>query len=175
MSHPLENYRHLLVRVDALCRAIETALAEQITCRAGCSSCCTAITIFPVEAAALRHELASLSCDRRIEIQEHVSAHDNGERCPLLFNRQCLLYAARPIICRTHGLPIVYSDQEERTSDCCPLNRGDGQPIPGTHVIDLDTLNTLLVSVNALYLRQSGMKASVERFTIAKALREPLI
>ena len=54
MSRLLDNYQQLVARIDALCQAIDASLGEQITCSEGCSSCCTAITLFPVEAAALQ-------------------------------------------------------------------------------------------------------------------------
>ena len=84
-----------------------------------------------------------------------------------------MLYTARPIICRTHGLPIIYSEGSQRKVDCCPLNLSeDEQPVTGTAVIDLDRLNTLLVAVNALYLSHADVTGLPERLTIADALKE---
>ncbi|MFA7059676.1 MAG: hypothetical protein WC156_02510, partial [Pedobacter sp.] len=57
MDDLLENYCHLVARVDALCQGIEKSLREQITCAEGCSACCTSITLFPVEAVALNSAL----------------------------------------------------------------------------------------------------------------------
>lgn len=172
MENLLDNYYQMVSRVDALCRGIVDVLSAQITCSAGCSSCCTSITIFPVEAAVLQAALALLPDARRAAILSHVAAHAQGERCPLLDDHHCLLYAARPIICRTHGLPIVYTEGSERKSDCCPLNLSDGdQPLSGSAVIDLDRLNTLLVAVNALYLSHADVTGLPERLTIAEALK----
>jgi Fe-S-cluster containining protein len=170
MPHALDNYNQLTARVDALCNGIETALGDQITCSAGCSSCCTSITVFPVEAAAMREVLGNLPHEKVTEILRHISAHADNERCPLLFHHHCLLYEARPIICRTHGLPIVYTSDGLRNSDCCPRNVTDTASLPGSSVIDLDTLNTLLVAVNAAYLSHSDSPASPERLTIAEVI-----
>jgi Fe-S-cluster containining protein len=162
----------MVSRVDALCRGILDALSGQISCSEGCSSCCTAITLFPVEAAALNSALEALPEVERDAILRHVAEHAGGERCPLLEDHRCLLYMARPIICRTHGLPIVYSEGNEQKSDCCPLNLGDGeQPLSGSTVIDLDRLNALLVAVNALYLSHADLTNLPERLTIAEALK----
>lgn len=170
MSPLFENYRQLVARTDALCRVIESALGEQITCSAGCSGCCTSITIFPVEAAVLREELSRLPSRRREAILKHVTRQAGNERCPLLFRRRCLLYHARPIICRTHGLPIVYSAGGTLKSDCCPRNlRGTGST-SGAHVVDLDRLNTVLAAVNVLFSAQSGLDADAARLTIAEAV-----
>lgn len=172
MENPLDNYYQMVARVDALCRGIRDMLSDRITCSAGCSSCCTAITLFPVEAAALNAALEALPEARQAAIRRHVAARAGGERCPLLEDQRCLLYAARPIICRTHGFPIVYTEGSERTVDCCPLNLGEAeQPLSGSAIIDLDRLNTLLVAVNALFLSQADVIGLPERLTIAEALK----
>jgi len=172
MENLLDNYYQMVSRVDALCRGIRAVLSGRITCSEGCSSCCTAITLFPVEAAALNVALETLPDARQAGIRRHVAAHAGGERCPLLEDHRCLLYAARPIICRTHGLPIIYTEGSERKVDCCPLNLGEGeQPLSGSDIIDLDRLNTLLVAVNALYLSHADASGLPERLTIAEALK----
>jgi len=172
MKKLLDNYDQMVARVETLCRGILDLLAGQITCSAGCSSCCTSITIFPVEAAALEAALAELPEERQAVIRQHVQEHADGERCPLLQDHRCLLYAARPIICRTHGLPIIYNDGDQRTIDCCPLNLTETEePLSGAAVIDLDRLNSLLVAVNALYLSHADAPQQPERLTIAQALK----
>jgi Fe-S-cluster containining protein len=172
MENLLDNYYQMLARVDALCRGIQDVLSGQITCSAGCSSCCTAITLFPVEAAALNAALEALPEARRNAIRLHVAAQAGGERCPLLEDHRCLLYAARPIICRTHGLPIMYSEGNQRKTDCCPLNLNEEiLSISGSAIIDIDRLNTLLVAVNALFLSHADAADLPERLTIAQALK----
>ena len=170
MPNFLDNYNQLVARIDALCETIQASLREQITCSEGCSSCCTAITIFPVEAAALRAALNKLPEQEADNIRRHISTHGNSERCPILLNHRCLLYQARPIICRTHGLPIIYTESDQRKSDCCPLNLSETGSITGSSVIDLDKLNPLLVAVNALYLSQTENLETTERLTIVEAL-----
>jgi len=172
MNNLLANYYQMVSRVDTLCRGIQDVLSERITCREGCSGCCTSITIFPVEAAALRAALQALPEEEQAAIRRHVADQAAGERCPLLKDRRCLLYAARPIICRTHGLPIIYSEEGQRKADCCPLNLNDAQlPLSGSAIIDLDKLNPLLVAVNALYLSHADSGDLPERLTIAAALK----
>lgn len=170
MSHFLDNYKQLIARVDALCGEIETSLGDQITCSEGCSSCCTAITVFPVEAAAMRHALEQLPGQQAEEIRHHVSAHANDERCPLLNHHRCMLYEARPIICRTHGLPIVYTADGHRNSDCCPHNLSETGALSGANVVDLDKLNTLLAAINSIFLSRTETYGSELRVTIADAL-----
>jgi Fe-S-cluster containining protein len=170
MSHFLDNYKQLTARVNALCNRIAETLGEQITCSAGCSSCCTAITIFPVEAAAMREALENLPAIQAEEIRRQISEHATDERCPLLLHHHCMLYDARPIICRTHGLPIVYTSDDQRNSDCCPLNLTGAESLSGSSVVDLDKLNTLLVAVNATYLSQTDSTEADMRVTISEAI-----
>ena len=170
MSHFLENYRQLTSRVDALCNAIAANLGGQITCSEGCSSCCTSITVFPVEAAAMRETLENLPDRQAEEIIRHVSDHAKGERCPLLLHHRCLLYESRPIICRTHGLPIIYTTDGRHSSDCCPHNLAEVESVSGSMVVDLDKLNTLLVAVNSIYMSQTETTETDLRVTIAEAL-----
>ena len=170
MTNLLDNYRQLVIKIDALCQGIEAALGGQIICSAGCSSCCTAITIFPVEAAALQDALDALPVHESEAIRQHVMQHTDGERCPLLSHHRCLLYASRPIICRTHGLPIVYSEEGQHKSDCCPLNLNETGSLPGSSTVDLDKLTTLLVAVNSLFMSQADVIEPLERLTICEAI-----
>jgi len=170
MPIPPPSYRQLITKIDTLCREIESALGEQITCYEGCSSCCTSITIFPVEAAALREALHALSGREAEAVRLHVARNADGERCPLLLDHRCLLYSARPVICRTHGLPILYTEDNQLKSDCCPHNMTASESVNGRNVVDLDKLNALLVAVNSLYLSQPEMSDCPERLTIAGAI-----
>lgn len=170
MPKYLENYHQLVERADTLCRSIQTALGDRITCAEGCSDCCTSITLFPVEAVALNSALNCLPDEIADAIRKHVAEHASGERCPLLEHRRCLLYHARPIICRTHGLPILYNHDDERRVDCCPRNDLGNESLPGSSVIDLERLNALLVAINALFISQTETAAFPERISIADAL-----
>jgi Fe-S-cluster containining protein len=170
MSQFLENYKQLTTRVDALCSAIAAALGEQMTCSEGCSSCCTSITVFPVEAAAMLEALEDLPDLHAEKIRRHIAEHADDERCPLLLHHRCMLYEARPIICRTHGLPIIYTTDGRRNSDCCPLNLTETESVSGSSVVDLDKLNTLLVAVNSIYMSQTESVEADMRVTIAEAL-----
>lgn len=171
MENVLDNYRQVITRIDDLCRDIKAALHEQISCSEGCSSCCTSFTLFPVEAASLKAALDALPDLEADAIRSHVRRYAAGERCPLLSHDRCLLYVARPIICRTHGLPILYTDSTERRIDCCPRNLEGCESLSGSAVIDVDRLNVLLAAVNALFRSQTETPHDIpERLTIAEAL-----
>ncbi len=158
MAQPLENYHRLLDKVDQLCEGITTLLGDALTCHAGCSSCCIGISVFPVEAAALIEAAGQLPPEQYQQLKHQLSNPQDGDRCPLLLADRCLLYQARPIICRTHGLPILITEEAGRRVDVCPRNCKGMERMPGGALIDLERLNSLLVSVNVLYLREFGIK-----------------
>lgn len=170
---PLDNYRDLLARVDNLCRTITGEFAAQLACRPGCAGCCRHISLFPVEAVALAVALGRLPVEQAATIRARAGGASPDGPCPLLANGLCLLYEARPIICRTHGLPLLTALEGKRSVDFCPLNFRGLDSLPGSAVIDLDRLNTTLAAINALFVAEffSGATAGKERLSIAEALR----
>lgn len=152
----LANYRVLVNRVDNLCAAVSTEFATQITCHAGCSGCCRELTLFPVEAAALLAALADLPAERR---PLPATATTNGESnsCPLLVDGLCLIYANRPIICRTHGLPLLLQVGGENRVDFCPENFRQTTTLPGKAIINLELLNQSLVAINAHFVANTAV------------------
>ena len=163
----LRNYLALLERVDQLCHGTQTRLASRISCRPGCDACCRHLSVFAVEAAALKEALNALPAAEADLIRQRARQAGPEAPCPLLHDGLCQLYRARPIICRTHGLPLLISRDGESGVDFCPENFRGLESIPGSEVIDLDRLNALLTAVNALFLRSSP---GPERLTVARAL-----
>ncbi len=166
----LENYRALVARVDELCERTFTAMGDHIACHAGCDACCRHLSIFAVEAAALREALRELPPEKAALIRSKAAHSDENSPCPLLHEGLCLLYHARPIICRTHGLPLLLEREGERSVDFCPENFQGLPSIPGSAVIDLERLNTMLATINALFLQEHP---GPERLTLAEALTIP--
>ena len=167
----LANYRQLIARVDELCSRIERRFAAAIACRPGCDRCCRHLSLFPVEAYALARAAADLSPESRSRLLLRAAAGADLP-CPLLEEGRCLLYTARPIICRTHGLPLLLSDGGSSRIDFCPDNFQGLETLPGEAVIRLDTLNEALAAVNAHFLASSAslLPADKERLTIGEAL-----
>ena len=171
MEQLFRNYRLLVQKVDQFCRQAVKNHGERIVCRPGCDSCCRHLSLFPIEAFALasafRHATPHLAASLRRQISE---ASPEG-RCPLLLEGLCALYDARPLICRTHGLPVMMSTQGERRVDCCPHNFTGMETLPGDSVLDLDRLNEMLVAINAVFEEENDTSSGLtERITMAEAL-----
>jgi Fe-S-cluster containining protein len=176
MNSPLDihlaNYRALVARVDELAGRIAAEFRDHIACRKGCSACCRHLSLFPVEAAALAAALKRLPAPAAEHIRARAAQATPAGPCPLLEEGACLLYADRPIICRTHGLPLLATGEEGRRIDFCPDNFRGLDTLPAAAVVDLDRLNTLLAAVNALFVSAApgSDAAAPERLSIAEAL-----
>lgn len=168
----LGNYRALLAKVDELVAVITTKYDEHLACHAGCDSCCRHLSLSLVEGAALAVALHELPRDQMNHVRERAGNTAVDDPCPLLENGLCVLYAARPVICRTHGLPILIIDGEAKRVDFCPHNFRGVESLPGDAMIDLERLNTTLAAINALFITASGIEAvqGAERISIADAL-----
>lgn len=93
--------------------------------------------------------------------------------CPLLVDDRCSIYEARPLICRTQGLPLlVEAEDGEQEVDFCPLNfteAGAVEDLDEDHLIPLDAMNMRLALINLRHCRETGLgdESSGERAKMA--------
>lgn len=156
MPDLLANYQQLVKKVDQLCESVAMTLGDRFTCSAGCATCCLNISVFPVEVAAMLEAALQLPSDQYKQLKTVLNRELPEDACPFLSNELCLMYQARPIICRTHGLPLLIAEDGNRRIDFCPHNCKGMERIPGNATINLEQLNNLLVSINLLYLKESA-------------------
>jgi uncharacterized protein len=170
-SNILANYLTLRSKVDAQCRLAAAHLGDSMVCRKGCDSCCRHISVFPVEALAINSALRSASPAVSEQISR-LAANATENRCPLLEEGNCLLYEARPIICRTHGYPLLATLNGENSLDFCPLNFTGVTNFPSDTILNMDLLNTTLAAINSVFCASASMSLIFhkERLTIAEAL-----
>lgn len=168
----LQNYFDLVTRVDDLCRRIETDYGAHLVCRKGCDACCRHISLFPVEAAALARALSRRCSGETGQVRRRARLALSEGACPLLQDGACLLYEARPIICRTHGLPLLAGSDRKRQLDWCPENFQKIKSLPPAAIIDLDVLNTTLATINSLFLAEIPAETlpHKERLLVSEAL-----
>lgn len=108
--------------VDAAVAPLERRHANRLQCRRGCTDCCVDdLTVFEVEAERIREKCADV-------LQE--SPHPAGACAFLDAEGACRIYAHRPYVCRTQGLPLRWIDDEAGAEmrDICPLNES-GPPV----------------------------------------------
>ena len=105
--------------VDELAAPIVAGHGARLHCRSGCHDCCTdGLSVFVVEAAVIaRHHGALLASG---------TPHGEGGCAFLDDAGACRIYAQRPYVCRTQGLPLRWLEQDEEgpaeVRDICPLN-----------------------------------------------------
>ena len=119
----------------------------------------------------------ALPNDVRARIRDRVisaSLEHTEAVCPLLENDRCTIYTARPIICRSHGLPIQYIDESgNNQQDVCPLNFAGQVPLhtlPNSDLLDIDRLNQMLAIVNQLALEEAQAPQNEARQSLGLAL-----
>ncbi len=162
-----QNYTTLLARVDAHIAKVLKTQAQQITCKKGCDDCCRFLNLFPVEAFALSRAFKALPEKDQNRIQK--KAEQGEDQCPLLIDHICMLYQARPVICRTHGFPIYMNKKGDVMVDFCPENFKGMTGLPKEVMLDLDQLNTLLSTVNQHFL--GNLDADLpDRIPVSQAL-----
>ena len=169
----LRDYQKLIAEVDRRCRRILNRHKNHIACTNGCAgNCCRIhIAIYPVEAVSLARSLQELAPEMRRRIQHNARHANTFGPCPLLEGGACLIYDARAVICRTHGLPMLTEYRGHRSVGFCVKNFQHLAPIPEEDIIDLAHLNNSLAAVNRRFVSEVGHRLLPgDRFTIAEAL-----
>jgi hypothetical protein len=115
-------------------------------CTTGCSDCChVRLTITPVEAAAVRAQVATWPAERRRGLAEAGQT----DRCAALdLAGRCKIYEARPLVCRSHGVPIRLARHGLPVVEACHRNFVRTEPDPDC-VLDQATLSATLLAVDA--------------------------
>jgi len=156
-------YRQVVELADAFFERTQARHPGQMRCGDGCSLCCQQeLEVLLVEAIVLLAALQREPASRRANL--------GGEHgCALLVDDRCALYAARPLICRTHGLPIRQGSPTDlarqrapaaastASISCCELNFLAG--FPADAVLDGTRLHGALVIADAMVRRALGVDA----------------
>ncbi len=143
-----KDYQALVKRVDGHIAGIQKTFPDKIACKKGCDRCCRFLTLFPVEAFSLSRAYVRLPDDIKVNIRLNLEKAG----CPLLIERECVLYPFRPIICRTHGYPIYMEKKGRLLVDFCPDNFKGVSSFPKETLLHLDQLNTLLAAINRQFI-----------------------
>lgn len=114
------SVRQLHERIDIRARELALHHAQRLRCGRGCDSCCVDdLTVFPIEAERIRTSHEALLRDG--------TPHPPGACAFLGSEGECRIYADRPYVCRTQGLPLRWFSEDGAGEICelrdiCPLN-----------------------------------------------------
>jgi Fe-S-cluster containining protein len=165
----LARLRALHDEVDARAGALARRHAGRLRCGRGCSACCQdELTVFEVEALRISRAHADLL----------VSGEPHPEGACAFLDAQgaCRVYAERPYVCRTQGLPLRWLAESEsgeavEQRDICPLNEPGGPPIEALPEEACWTLGEVEGRLAALQARLDG--GALRRVPLRSLFRRP--
>lgn len=142
----------LHAEIDARAGALHARHAARLQCRRGCHACCIDdLTVSEVEALRIRARAPAV-------LRE--PPHPPGACAFLSDTGSCRIYAQRPYVCRTQGLPLRWIDAEApggpvERRDICPLNEA-GAPIESLPAADCWELGPVEGRLATLQARRDG-------------------
>jgi Fe-S-cluster containining protein len=123
----MKDLQDFYAAVDARAGRLRETHAARLKCSRGCSSCCVdGLTVYQIEAENIRARHSILLTQEK--------SHPTGVCAFLDEAGACRIYASRPYVCRTQGLPLRWleeTDDDEtlvELRDICPLN-DTGEPL----------------------------------------------
>lgn len=123
----LAALRALHAEIDREAARLAGRHAARLRCGRGCAGCCVDdLTVAPVEAERIRRA--------HPELLATGTPHAPGACAFLDEQGACRVYADRPAVCRSQGLPLRFFYEDEagevvERRDICPLNVPGGPPL----------------------------------------------
>ena len=156
MENHYSAYRELRQKVDSVSEKLTQKHKSQLQCKIGCDLCCMDYSSLPVEFYSMREELKAKNPDKK-SISKTGKTHTDD--CVFLKDHACTIYESRPIICRTHGLPLLYAGEDgEWELSTCELNFRDFdyEEFTEKNTFPQDVFNSKLFMLNRSFI--SGFK-----------------
>jgi hypothetical protein len=151
MIQAIDIYYRLRDEVDGQVAGLEKVHKDWMACRRGCCSCCLNLTVWPVEFYAILESMKAAGWPK--------PQFNADKECGYLDDEGgCQIYPFRPIICRTHGLPLVYwhddTDPPGWGVMFCERNftRADDIDFGPDTTLNMDDVNEKLAHINIAFL-----------------------
>lgn len=133
-------------KVDAFFARVIARHGDDMQCASGCSDCChVRLTVTTVEAAAIRDHVSAWPTERRRDL----ATAGPDDRCAALDAAgRCRIYDARPLVCRSHGVPVRLRRRSLPVVESCYRNFVRVVPDPDC-ILDQTTLSAMLLAIDA--------------------------
>lgn len=137
----MSRLAELTAKIDAFFARVEARHGSDMQCATGCSDCCHArLTITAVEADAIRAYVE--------RVRPPLVPNPDPARCAALDAAgRCQIYEARPVVCRSHGVPIRMRVDSLPVIQSCFRNFQHTEPAADC-VLDQTTLSALVLAVD---------------------------
>ena len=168
------EYEAVLHKIGSFSKKVSSQYAEELNCKKGCSQCCVAgLEVLPVEAAYIQQGLAAQGPSDSLSLR--------GSYCDFLdVSGACQIYAFRPLVCRTHGLPLKMESLEPVSKSLslrvlnddvvtCHLNfLTDREPAPADVLSEIQ-IQALLHVVNVRFCQTHQIQDPLRRTPLTHA------
>ncbi|WP_159517072.1 YkgJ family cysteine cluster protein [Sunxiuqinia indica] len=150
MKKQFDNYHELKDQIDLLTEKLSDTHKNHMVCKKGCDLCCMDYNVFPVEYNSIKMKIEN----EPIDFQESTDGS-----CIFLKDHACQIYEHRPIICRTHGLPLLFMNEEQWELSACELNFTDfdDEDFSAKNTFPQDKFNSELFIVNKNYIKENNL------------------
>jgi len=162
----LDSYYQLRDEIDKLRESLEEEHYHHLSCKKGCDHCCMSINVFPIEFFAIQAEVDP-------GIVSDLPLPTNEVDCRYLVDHSCKIYKSRPIICRTHGLPLLYMNFEGTNWELshCENNFTDVDldDFNSENTFPLDRINSKLYQINHDFVAtfENGKYTEIDRIPLS--------
>ena len=183
-SSPSAPLQQLAVKIDGFFDRVMQRHPTDMQCASGCADCCMVeLSVTAAEAAAVTALVAALATEVRdgLGARARAAAPSVGtdaapapDRCCALDeNNRCSIYAARPIVCRSHGVPVRLGGTRPEDITSCHRNFTARGPAAADAdcVLDQTLLSAMLLTINRA--GGHGDDRRTLRDVIADATRRP--
>ena len=175
VSDPEGHYPQLRAKVDHFFAEVFGRYRQEMKCDTGCYDCCKVdLSVTVVEAAAIARHLASVDEEGLSSLR--AGSGVAGHCAALGRDGRCRIYQSRPLVCRSHGVPIRRREEGRALPvvDVCFRNfEGPAlEAVPESDQLDQRTLSTMLAAVDAAFADSVGAPRGT-RISLAELLANP--
>lgn len=153
MEKHFQQYKQLTNTIDELTERLSTQHKNQMLCKKGCDLCCMDYDVFPIEYEAMKKALKN----EKVDMQKSTDGS-----CIFLKDHACQIYEYRPIICRTHGLPLLFMNDDNWELSACELNftEFDVADFTPENTFPQDKFNSELFMINKSFVKKNKLAHS---------------